>query len=1430
MKFSKLKTALFCGLMTGQVTYQPVDEPFLDDEETSAVSAGWGWGIVTVSANSFTCPEGADESACHAAEERWIATQRAEEENSTELITVVGQRINGPDFSEYNEFTRSALGVLLASLSYDLYGEPEESDNHESDQKLCGNPVDYRTGLKVETFTDYMAAGFNPLGVKRTYSTENSRWHTEPQFVFGKDWKSSYDLAMKVSSHSTTLGQPAIFLYRSDADDITLVSGDGVNYYDTRDDLRETVLVVQGNKYIYENAIGNRETYLEDGRLIQLEYKDGTTHTYHYPDDSRQFDKVSHSSGRYLSFYWAEGRVSRVLDQALNEYSYSYNEDGRLSKVTYPDGDSVSYHYTVSEPNGITNIVLSGVSYNDKQYSWFEYNHPNYAKYVTSSKHANDIDKYTFEYVRWNSDRRIIQTTITNPLGHKSVHDFDEEYGGEELVTNLASANCPAMTTTKTFDRYGYIKKEVDVNGNITLFDYDNEGTLNGKTIASGTPEEYTLTYEWDADSGQILKETGPNTVKTYQYNDRNMTTLMTLASNGNDGQPIKTITQLKYDYEFHDNGLPKKITTTNAKGEITLRNYNSFGDLTSQTDGYGGTVTFENYDAHGRVGKVTTVEGLVKTYTYTLRGQVASMKEHAVDAGITRSFSYEYNVKGQITKETMPDGSYTTYTYDDAYRLIKKSQSNGYGASYTLDNMGNILSESLIEPMTQAEIEAVADSGEAATTKVVLTTTNTYDELGRKLTAAVDNIKYGYSYDNLGNIVKQTTPTGEYSYTYDALSRPLETTDAVNSEMTKVYNAFGLSSVTGSSNQVTDFSLDAFGNKLSENSPDRGLTEYTYDMDTLSISTETTANGAVITYTDSLSANTLIRTKQVGNRKQEIHTSAQGLIKYFSDDSGETNISYNSLLMPTRQVSKILSEGTETSYTTHWEYDSFGRIKGLTYSDGSSLSYSYDAHGQPSAITATINAVEIPVLSELSVNVWGAVNSFKYGNGINRTLTYNSNGLVHTIDSTGVQSLTYTDTYDLGQINKITNNIDGRISTSNMSYINGRLGFYQNGSESKQISHDGSGNRKTLKTISSENLPEITYNYETGSNRLISEVSSGETLTYSYDNAGNVVKRASTNNQSAAKMIKYNASYEYNAIGQRVIKRVGNEDSMTETHFIYDLQGKLLSEGHNKHYIYNGNDIVALIQDGQLYYVHNDHLGRPEVITDSNKEIVWLADLAPFDSRVVHSQIGEFNIGFPGQYYDSEKDSWYNMFRDYDAKTGRYLQSDPLGLGGGINTYAYVGGNPVNAYDPFGLEIQFAIGVGYGSHYALAGVEQTFTIGVSLDWNPGNWQVFAQQTNAAGIGPGFYIGADFIGAGSVSDGPLTPGYSNDTMATFALDGGEVLACGVAVDFDTNGVGGLGGMVKGGPGVGARALFGVRQINTWASPTFKDYLREVIFN
>jgi RHS repeat-associated protein len=91
---------------------------------------------------------------------------------------------------------------------------------------------------------------------------------------------------------------------------------------------------------------------------------------------------------------------------------------------------------------------------------------------------------------------------------------------------------------------------------------------------------------------------------------------------------------------------------------------------------------------------------------------------------------------------------------------------------------------------------------------------------------------------------------------------------------------------------------------------------------------------------------------------------------------------------------------------------------------------------------------------------------------------------------------------------------------------------------------------------------------------------------------------------------------------------------------------------------------------------------------------VVWKNDnTEPFGNSMPDenpSGLGQFayNLRFPGQYYDQETGTSYNYFRDYDPITGRYIESDPIGLGGGINTYAYVNANPLQYSDSDGLQI----------------------------------------------------------------------------------------------------------------------------------------------
>ncbi len=252
---------------------------------------------------------------------------------------------------------------------------------------------------------------------------------------------------------------------------------------------------------------------------------------------------------------------------------------------------------------------------------------------------------------------------------------------------------------------------------------------------------------------------------------------------------------------------------------------------------------------------------------------------------------------------------------------------------------------------------------------------------------------------------------------------------------------------------------------------------------------------------------------------------------------------------------------------------------------------------------------------------------------------------------------------------------------------------------------YDANGNRNTQTvTPAIAQAATTSYTIDTASNRLtlINSASSVVTLafdangsatqdasgSYSYDAAGRLVGLTSSYSMSAP------ASYAYDGLRQRVQKSVGS----TTTLYAYDEARHLIGEYDGtglsiNETVWLGSLPVAALQASGTYYIHTDHLNAPWQIDDVAKQVVWTWDTTAFGTNLPNQDPNStghqfvYNLRFPGQYYDAESGIFYNLNRDYDPATGRYIESDPLGLAGdSFSTYAYVGGNPMSFVDPTGL------------------------------------------------------------------------------------------------------------------------------------------------
>ncbi|SRR5579883_292203 len=378
------------------------------------------------------------------------------------------------------------------------------------------------------------------------------------------------------------------------------------------------------------------------------------------------------------------------------------------------------------------------------------------------------------------------------------------------------------------------------------------------------------------------------------------------------------------------------------------------------------------------------------------------------------------------------------------------------------------------------------------------------------------------------------------------------------------------------------------------------------------------------------------------------------------------------------------------------------------------------------------------------------AMSAWNSSNGLRNVNAYDEDMWLIGIRVPNIQRWDYG--YDTAnRLTTITDNLDGTLSQTLTYDELDRLKTVTSNVENESYNYDASGNRtsQTVNGISS------TFGIDPASYRVNSETSSGSTINYKYDLQGNLFGYGPG---TPAQMFYYNgfdrlngtyvgglsAHYDVNPEGQRLRKYT----SSTDTYFAPDVGGTLLAEDLNGDwydYVWLNGRVVEVISNGGVYSLHDDQTGRPEVMTaPGSNTIAWKVHPLPFTSTAMTNVWGPFNLGFPGQYFDEESGLYYNGARDYSPGLGRYIESDPIGLAGGINTYVYVGNNSITRIDPTGLAT-YLLGVN-GSLTFLGGGQLSF----GIYFNPGlsgqnfGLGVYSSQGAAVGfnLGAGAYVGA----------------------------------------------------------------------------------------
>lgn len=485
---------------------------------------------------------------------------------------------------------------------------------------------------------------------------------------------------------------------------------------------------------------------------------------------------------------------------------------------------------------------------------------------------------------------------------------------------------------------------------------------------------------------------------------------------------------------------------------------------------------------------------------------------------------------------------------------------------------------------------------------------------------------------------------------------------------------------VTDPRGLVTSYTYDGLGQKWQQVSPDTGTTSFSFDTYGR-VASMTRADGSQTTYGyDGISRRTSM---SAGGLTQTFAydscTNGAGRLCSAADATGTSSYTYS----PEGWITGRGFSIGGTAYSLGYSYNALGQVTAVVYPDGNQALYTY-SYG-------VVSAVQVKVGSTVSNAATGityqpndlAMAQWTSSNGLVNTLSYDTDGRLTGVAVPGVQSLGLS--YDAAnRINGLTDGIDS-VMTQDVGYdAMSRLTSIYSAADNEAFQYDANGNR----TNQVLNGTSATVTPNTGNNQ-ISSLSGGSNVSYGYDAKGNLTTVSGTptftydafNRLASASGSTYYVGPE----GQRLRKTV----SGTSTYFAPDSAGPLMAESQGggwSDYLWLNGRLIGRINGSQVLAIHDDQVGRPEVMTDPSRAIVWRARNFAFDRTVTVANAVPLNLGFPGQYYDAESGLWNNGFRDYCPSCGRYIESDPLGLAAGINTYAYVESSPLMSEDPSGL------------------------------------------------------------------------------------------------------------------------------------------------
>lgn len=1017
---------------------------------------------------------------------------------------------------------------------------------------------------------------------------------------------------------------------------------------------------------------GSYRFYNRSGRLTTISDADGVRATLTLGSSGPT--RVQDRFGNRLDFTYASSRVSALAVNGTPWATYTYSSGSviRINKVTYADGKFREYKYQdFANPNVITSVVDErGITVN----RWF---YDQEGRGIGSELAAGQqpVD------IVYNGDGTVTEV-FANGLSY--VYSF-QTVAGRKLTSRKDRYINGVLTTyyETVYDAIGNKLSERDWEGNITQRTFNSRNLEIARTEAYGTPQARTVTTDWHATLNRPVTVTTPDTITTYTYVGGKLATRTETDRTPWAGAPRT------WTYSYFSNGLLQTVDgpRTDVSDVTTYAYTPTLGRIASVTNALGQQTSFSNHTVTGQPGRMTDANGVITDFTYDARGRLlTSTLVDPVAGNLVTTYSYDF--AGNITGVESPDGSTLAYEYNDNGDVVAVEDATGARIEYERDLEDNI---------TRMQVRNAGGT-------LVRRVDQVWDGL-KRLTAVVGvaNTHASYGYDENGNRTSAADALNHSTLSaFDALDRLVSSTDALNAITGFGYDAEGnLATVTDPRNLATSYEYDGLGCLRRLTSPDTEVTLFSCDK-AGNVASKTDARSVTVTYghdainrrTSAVYSGAPAETALYGYDATANGNLGIGRLTAAQNDGADVALKYDArgqVIVDARVIGGV-------NYSTGYAYDAAGRLATLTYPGGRTVTYARNAAGDITGVSTTApGGSPETVATAITWEPFGPLATLTHGNGVTELRSYDADGYLTNIAVGSLFSRSYARDA-AGRITGITDSDPLRSET--YGYDNAdRLTAADGPYGSRDYGYDAVGNR----TSQDEDGNASSYSYGSTSNRLY-QITGSDAAALDYDAAGNTTEKGDVTfaynaaNRLASVTVPglsgpETTTFAYTALGERVLK----DGPLGATHFHYDRAGHLIAETSAtgavlREYLWLGDTPIALVAIRnagtvpELFAVHTDHLDTALALTDSTQAVVWRYQREPFGQLVAGSNTVRWPLRFPGQYEDQETGLFYNYFRDYDPSVGRYVESDPIGLGGGVNTYGYVEGQPIGQIDPSGL------------------------------------------------------------------------------------------------------------------------------------------------